>query len=68
MDESLWTDEQKHAYQRALTWGEEQLLPPPVRQAFAVWHAKIGHHMFIQLDKAFRWFSAERPQPEQEDN
>ena len=67
MTESVWTDAQKRAYQRALTWGEEQLLPPPVRQSFATWFAKVGHHMFTSLDQAFRWWSAEQPEIEQED-
>jgi len=33
--------------------------PPPVPRSFATWHAKVGHHMFISLEKAFRWWSAE---------
>jgi len=55
-----WTEQERRQYQRALTWGEEQLLPPPVRQAFSTWFARNGAAMFDKIERAWTWWAAER--------
>jgi len=63
--DTAWTEEQRRAYQRAVTWAEEQLIPAAPTQAYAVWFAKIGHEMFVRQEPAFRWWSAESPEYDQ---